>query len=325
VTVRIAGLGKAVPARVLTNFDLEKMVETSNDWIVERTGIHQRHIAAAEDTVASLGSEAARQALASASIDGESIDLVICATTTPDNAFPAASSLIQEAVGARRAGAFDVNAACTGFVAGFTIAAGLINSGVHRRVLVVGADVMTRLVDWSDRSTCILFGDGAGAVVLEKSDRDSPEAFILHSDGGLGNILYARSQQPGKAVETMDHGYIVMDGREVYRVAIREMEAVCREAIEAAGLCLDDIALVVPHQANQRIIDAVAKNLGLPPKRMASNLAKFGNTSAASIPLALCDAWQEGRLHEGDRLLLVAIGAGVSWGACITEWSGPAA
>jgi 3-oxoacyl-[acyl-carrier-protein] synthase-3 len=324
VTVRIVGIGKAVPARVLTNFDLEKMVETSNDWIIDRTGIHERRVAGADESAASLGAEASRLALASAAIDPETIDLVICATTTPDNAFPATASLIQQAIGCRHAGAFDINSACTGFIAAFTAAAGLINSGIHRRILIAGTDVMTRLVDWTDRATCILFGDGAGAVVLEASDHQSPESFFLKSDGSLGEILYARTLHPGTQQESSAAagGYLVMDGREVYRVAVREMEAAGRTAIEAAGLCVEDISYVIPHQANQRIIATVAKNMGIPLERMVMNLAKYGNTSAASIPLAMCEAWEEGRLHAGDRLLLVAIGGGVSWGACVTEWTG---
>ncbi|HEY7268287.1 MAG TPA: beta-ketoacyl-ACP synthase III [Dehalococcoidia bacterium] len=321
---RIAGIGKALPQRVLTNADLEKMVDTSDEWIVDRTGIRERHIAAPTESASTLGAAAAAGALRSSGLDPGSIDLVVCATATPDNMFPATAAIIQDAVGARNAGAFDVNAACTGFLYAYSTAAQYINAGTCKRVLVVGSEVFSRIVDWNDRTTCVLFGDGAGAVVLEASDRGGPASVVLRSDGSLGNILYARGPCGGRSPTAVDAESfcVVMDGREVFRIAVKSMEEAGRQAVHDAGLCLEDIAFVVPHQANARIIATVAKRLGLPDDRVISNVAKYGNTSAASIPLALCEASEEGRLHPGDKLLFVAFGGGLVWGATIIEWTG---
>ena len=320
--VRIAGVGKYLPERVLTNADLEKMVATSDEWIVTRTGIRERRIAGANESSSTLGAAAARNALKSGDIDPSTVDLVICATSTPDNTFPATASLIQDATGCSRAGAFDVNAACAGFLPAYMSACGLINSGAYRRILVVGAEVMSRIIDWTDRGTCILFGDGAGAVVLDASERETPSSFFLRSDGSLARILYARGHcaAPNTLTEAETFA-IAMDGREVFKVAVREMEEACRKAIAAAGLAIDDIAYVIPHQANQRIIAAVAKALGLPIERVIVNIDKYGNTSSASIPIALCEAWEEGRLRDGDRLLFAAVGGGLTWGATVLEWN----
>ena len=323
MAVRIAGVGKSLPERVMTNADLEKIVDTSDEWIATRTGIRERRIAADDESSATLGIEAGRRALASASIDPATVDLVVCATSTPDNVFPATACLIQDALGCTHAGAFDVNAACAGFLAAFTTAAGLINSGIHRRVLVVGAEVMSRIVDWTDRATCVLFGDGAGALLLEASERPGPESFVLRSDGSLARILYTRGRlAPPTTLSEADTFCLTMDGREVFKVAVREMEAACRQAVASAGLAMDDIAYVVPHQANARIMSAIAKGLGLGPERVVQNIEKYGNTSSASIPIALCEAWEEGRLSEGDRLLFVAMGGGLVWGASVIEWTG---
>jgi 3-oxoacyl-[acyl-carrier-protein] synthase-3 len=320
---RIAGIGKALPDRVLTNADLEKMVDTSDQWIRDRTGIRERHIASALDSASSLGASAAAEALRSSGFDPESIDLVICATATPDNMFPATASIIQDKIGARNAGAFDVNAACVGFLYAYATGAQYINSGLYKRVLVVGAEVFSRIVDWNDRGTCVLFGDGAGAVVLETSERGGPASVVLKSDGSLGNILYARGPcgSPATAIDA-ESFCVVMDGREVFRIAVTSMEEAGRQAVREAGLCLEDIAFVVPHQANARIIATVAKRLGLPDDRVITNVAKYGNTSAASIPLALCEASEEGRLRPGDNILMVAFGGGLVWGASVFEWTG---
>jgi 3-oxoacyl-[acyl-carrier-protein] synthase-3 len=320
---RIAGIGKALPEHVLTNADLEKMVDTSGQWILERTGISERRIASETESASTLGTRAAAEALRSSGIDAAGIDLVICATATPDNMFPATASLIQDAIGAKNAGAFDVNAACVGFLYAYATGAQYINSGLYKRVLVIGSEVFSRIVNWKDRGTCVLFGDGAGAVVLEASERGGPASVVLKSDGSLGNILYAKGPcgSPASAVEA-ESFCVVMDGREVFRIAVKAMEDAARQAVKEAGLCLDDIAYVVPHQANARIIATVAKRLGLPDERVITNVAKYGNTSAASIPLALCEASEEGRLKPGDNLLLVAFGGGLVWGATVIEWTG---
>jgi 3-oxoacyl-[acyl-carrier-protein] synthase-3 len=319
---RIAGIGKALPARILTNADLEKMVETSDEWITERTGIKQRRIAGDGETTATLGAEAARGALQTAGLEASDIDLVICGTVTPDWQFPSTASLIQDMLGARNAGAFDVNAACVGFLSGYSAAAGMINGGICRRVLVVGSETLSRIVNWQDRSTCVIFGDGAGAVVLEASESGGPASVVLRSDGSLGRILYARGSATPMTATDAEGFCIVMDGREIFKVAVRAMEDAARQAIGDAGLRLEDIDYVVPHQANARIIASVVKGLGLPPEKVIINVSKYGNTSSASIPLALCEAWEEGRLQPGDNLVLVAFGGGLAWGATVVEWTG---
>lgn len=319
MAARIVGLGKHLPDRVLTNVDLESMVETSDDWIVARTGIRERRIVADDESAATLGAAAARMALETAGASPESVDLIICATCTGDGIFPATASLIQDEIGARHAGAFDINAACTGFITGLATATQFINAGVYERVLVVGAEVFSRIVDWTDRSTCVLFGDGAGAALLERSDRGGPISFVLKSDGSQAETLFARGpgSRPGE-----DEAYVIrMDGGSTFKFAVRAMEDAARMAIEKAGLTIDDISLVVPHQANQRIMSAIAKNLGLPDDRLFSNIERYGNTSAASIPVALTEAWEAGRLHEGDHIALVAFGGGLAWGASVVEWA----
>jgi 3-oxoacyl-[acyl-carrier-protein] synthase-3 len=323
MAARITGIGKYLPDRVLTNQDLERMVETSDQWIVDRTGIRERRIAGDGESTATLGTEAARMALSTAGLQPDDMDLIICATLSPDGMFPASASLIQHALDAHEAAAFDVNAACNGFIAGLATGAQFINAGVYERVLVVGADVTSRIIDWTDRATCVLFGDGAGAAVLERSNSGGLRSVVLKSDGSAARLLYARGPASSPASLAETEGYcIVMDGREVFRFAVRAMEEVSREAVAKAGLAIDDIAYVVPHQANQRIMSAVGKNLGLPPERLVSNVEKYGNTSSASIPIALCEAWQEGRLNQGDNLVVVAFGGGLSWGAAVIEWTG---
>ena len=323
MAARIVGAGKYLPSKVLTNADLERMVETSDAWIVERTGIRERRIADDDETTASMGAQAARMALETAGLRADQVDLIVCATLSPDGMFPASASLIQDAIGATNAAAFDVNAACNGFVVALATATQFINAGVYDRVLVVGAEAVSRIIDWTDRGTCILFGDGAGAVVLEKAESGGPSAFILKSDGSAANILYARGPASAPASFLQAESYcIVMDGREVFKFAVRAMEDVSRRAIEQAGLTNDDIAFLVPHQANQRIMTAYAKALGFSQDRLISNVDKYGNTSSASIPIALCEAWEEGRLRPGDKLVVAAVGGGLSWGACVIEWTG---
>ncbi|MGB2695260.1 MAG: beta-ketoacyl-ACP synthase III [Dehalococcoidia bacterium] len=317
---RIAGLGKYLPERILTNADLERMVDTSDSWIIERTGVRERRLASENETSSTLGIEAARQALAQAEIDAGDLDLIIVATTTPDGMFPATASLVQDGLGARRAGAFDINAACVGFVSAVATASQFIQSGAYQRVLVVGSDVLSRLVDWKDRGTCVLFGDGAGAVVLEASDRGGPLSFVFHSDGGAASALYAPG--PCSTPLAAEAGFfIAMDGPQVFKFAVHAMESATREVMGSLSLGVNDIDLLIPHQANMRIINATAKALGLRPERAMVNVDRYGNTSSASIPMALQEASEQGRLHDGDRIVLVAFGGGLVWGALALEWA----
>ena len=293
--------------------------------IRDRSGIRERHIAAAEDTSGSLGAEAARIALESAAVVAGDVDLVITATCTPDGVFPASASVIQHAIGASNAGAFDVNAACTGFLVALSTGAQFVASGAADRVVVVGAETMSRIMDWTDRNTCVLFGDGAGAVVLEAAEAGEPgavEAALLRSDGGQASILYTPGPASARVGDLAAPHFLVMDGRAVFRQAVNTMAESALEALGRAGLTVDDVALCVPHQANIRILDAVARHIGLPPERMFSNLERYGNTSSASIPMALAEASADGRLRPGDHVLLLAVGGGLSWGAVVLEWAG---
>lgn len=321
---RVVGLGRYVPERVLTNFDLERMVDTSDAWIRERTGISERHIAADHETASTMAVEAARRALAMAGCDPLDLDLIIVATTTPDGLFPAVSSLVQHRLGARRAGAFDINAACVAFLSAFSTASQFLATGACGRILIVGSEVLSRIVDWTDRSTCVLFGDGAGAAVLEAAPGSRPPAFVLHSDGGGAEALWAPG--PCGPRPQLEDKYVVhMDGPTVFKFAVHAMEQVSREVMERAGWSPESIDLLVAHQANYRIIKATAKALGLPMERAIVNIDRYGNTSTASIPMALCEALEEGRLHEGDRVLMTAFGGGLVWGAVAFEWSGVSA
>jgi len=323
MAARIIGVGKYLPQRVLTNRDLEKLVATSDDWIVERTGIRERRMAADHEGAASMGAEAARMALKTAGLHAGDIDLVICATCTPDGFMPASASLIQHAIGATNAAAFDVNAICVGFVAALATGAQFINAGVYQRVLVVGSEVISRILNWQDRGTCILFGDGAGAVVLERAESGGAGSFVLKSDGSGSGLLYARGPASPPDWMPQAEGYCVtMDGREIFKFAVRAMEEASRQALSMAGLGVSDVDYVIPHQANQRIIAAVGKALGVPEERMVSNVESYGNTSSATIPIALCEAWEDGRLQPGNRLVLVAFGGGLVWGASVVEWTG---
>jgi 3-oxoacyl-[acyl-carrier-protein] synthase-3 len=323
IRTRIAGLGRHVPERILTNADLERMVETSDEWIINRTGIRERRIAAPHETTSTLATAAARRALADANIAAEDLDLVICATTTPDGLFPSVASLVQEAVGARRAGAFDINAACMGFLSALATASQFIAAGSAQRVLVVGAETLSRIVDWTDRSTCVLFGDGAGALVLEAAERGGPLGFVLHSDGGKRDALYAEG--PCGARDEAGNGpldcYIRMDGPAIFKFAVHAMTEAVRETLATARVGADEIDVLVPHQANLRIIQGAAKALGIPPEKAVVNIERYGNTSSASIPMALCEAAEHGRLAEGARVMLCGFGGGLAWGAMLLEWS----
>src|SRR5579883_3044175 len=322
---QIIGWGYAVPSRIMTNHDLEKMVDTSDEWIRTRTGNSERRIAGPKDTTGTLAIRAAQNALQVADLSPSKVDLIIVATCTPDHPMPAVASMVQDGLGASRAGAFDLNAACSGFVYALSVASGLIAGGLHERILVIGADTMSRLVDWSDRSTCILFGDGAGAVLLQRSESPTGlRAAVLGSDGSGLSSLYipaggSRLPLTPELVQNR-RNCITMKGSEVYRFAVNAVTYATNQALSAAGLSIDDVDLFIPHQANIRIIQSAAKSLKIPPEKVYSNVQHYGNTSAASIPMALCEAVEEGRVHAGANLAIVGFGAGLSWGAAVVQW-----
>ncbi len=323
----VTGFGFYAPPRVVTNQDFEKMVETSDEWITTRTGIKERRFAADGESTSTMATKAARIALERAHLRPQELDLIVVGTCSPDYLFPATACLVQSALGAERAGAFDVEAACTSFVSALAIANGMILSGTARNALVVGAETLSRLLDFKDRTTCVLFGDGAGAVVLEASNASvGIESAVLHADGSKGEMLYVRAgatKMPATK-ETVEQGlhFIRMNGGETYKLAVRAMADAADEALGAAGVRAEEIDLLVPHQANVRIIDAVAKRLRFPPEKVFVNIQRYGNTSAASIPIALGEAAEQGRLKKGDRVLLVAFGGGFTWGASVMEWWG---
>lgn len=324
----ITGWGMAVPESILSNADLEKMVDTNDEWIVERTGIRERHIARKGQTSASLAVEAAWNALGIAGLKPGDIDLIICATSTPEHLFPATACLVQDRIGASRAGAFDLMAACTGFIFALNMAAQAIRSGSIQSALVIGTETLSKFVNWKDRNTCILFGDGAGAFVLQSSDQAGGIiSSILRSDGSGGDLLSlpAGGSKNPASLETVRAGqhFISMDGREVFRFATRVMAQATREVSRKAGMDIRDVKWIVPHQANLRIIEAAARGLRLPIDRFIVNLEKYGNTSTASIPIAICEAVEDGRINNGDNLILVGFGAGLTWGSLALTWTGP--
>ncbi len=305
--ITIKGIGCYTPQEVLTNFDLEKMVDTSDDWIITRTGIKERRIAK-EESLLDMAYRASVQALAKAGTGPEELDVIILATLTPDLGFPASACLLQARLGANRAYAFDISAACSGFLYGLEIASSMLSSGKAKRVLLVGAEKLSQIVDWTDRSTCVLFGDGAGAVVLSSEGEGELLSSVMRSDGNYWEILYADRC-----------GYIKMKGKELFKLAVRAMADVCEEALQKAGISIEEVDLLVPHQANIRIMQALAERLGIPMERVYSNIHKYGNTSAASIPIALCEAQREGRLKRGHLVLLTAMGGGLTWGASLLK------
>ncbi len=321
----IAGCGRAVPQRVLTNFDLEKLVDTSDEWIRTRTGISERRIVADDEGTSDLAIAAAREALTAAGTDPADLDLVIVATCTPDWMFPSVAARVQHGVGARRAAAFDLNAACSGFIFALATATQFVQNGSYRRVLVVGSEVLSRVVDWTDRKTCVLFGDGAGAVVLEATDKPlGLLSYVLGTDGSGDQLLYllgptASPRQRARA----ETPYLYMNGPEVFKFAVNVTVAASRQVLERAGYTFEDVTLFVPHQANERIIRAAARSLHLPPEKVYVNLDRFGNTSAASIPIALAEAAELGRLRPGDLVLMVGFGAGLTWAAGLVRWGSP--
>lgn len=327
---QIVGWGHDVPKKVITNADLEQIVDTTDEWIRTRTGIEERHVAAdPKETSASLGLAAARRALAVADVPASKVDLIICATSTPEHVFPSTASVIQDALGATRAGAFDLSAACSGFVYALSMARGHILAGDAEYVLVIGAETMSRVVDWTDRGTCVLFGDGAGAVLVAASD--VPGGILaceLGSDGSGGNALIIPGGGSAKpsSLETVSNGdhYIKMDGKAVFRFATRVMAEATRRVLDRVGLSTDDVDLMIPHQANVRIIqNSVLRQLKIPSDKVFVNLNSYGNTSAASIPIALCEAIEAGKIKPDDNLVFVGFGAGLTWGACAIQWSVP--
>jgi 3-oxoacyl-[acyl-carrier-protein] synthase III len=326
IRAHVTGWGRYVPSQVLTNADLERMVETNDEWIVTRTGIRERRVAAADETTASMAAVASLRAIRAAGISPEDIDLILLATLTPDYWMPSTAALVKEAIGNTKAAAMDVAAACSGFVYGFATAQAWITAGLAKHVLVIGAELLTRFLDYTDRSTCILFGDGAGAAVLSASTEPGGAMGIeltTEPQGAYMIWLPAGGAKSPPSSETIARGehYIRMEGKETYRFATRTMATTALASVRKSGLQPDDIALFIPHQANVRIIEAVAKGLNLPMDRMFTNVDRYGNTSAASVPIAMAEAVNEGRVKIGDRITMVAFGAGFTSGAVTVEWT----
>jgi 3-oxoacyl-[acyl-carrier-protein] synthase-3 len=323
--VHIVGTGSYVPDRVLTNADLEKMVDTTDEWITTRSGIKERRIAPDWMCTSDMATEAARRAMDQAGVREDEIDLIICATITPDTPFPATACLIQKKLGAKRAAAFDVEAACSGFLYGLEIGQQFITSGTYNTVLVVGAEKLSTIVDWHDRNTCVLFGDGAGAAVLRsRGEEHGILTTCMGADGSLADILLmpaggARYPATKESVGAGMH-YLKMDGKEVFKNAITAMQTAAKEALRRCNLTIDDIKCVIPHQANIRILEALADRLGAPMEKVYVNLHRYGNISAASVAIALDEAAREGRFQRGDLVLLIVFGSGLTWASCVIQW-----
>jgi 3-oxoacyl-[acyl-carrier-protein] synthase-3 len=314
----VLGTGSALPRRALGNDELATMVDTSNEWIVERTGIRNRHVAAPDETTSSLATDSARKALEAAGIDARSIDLIVLATATPDQTFPASATIVQDKLGCNGGIAFDVAAVCSGFLYALGVADSMLVSGTANRALVIGSETFSRILDWEDRTTCVLFGDGAGAVVLEarESEGEEPRGVLatkLHADGAHNQLLYV----DGGPSTTGTVGKLRMKGREVFRHAVTNLSSVLLEVVEAAGVTIEDIDWLVPHQANARILDATARKLGMSPDKVIMTVDQHANTSAASVPLALDAAIRDGRIRQGDLVMLEAMGGGFTWGASL--------
>ncbi|MCU0476334.1 MAG: ketoacyl-ACP synthase III [Anaerolineae bacterium] len=328
----IVGWGMAVPERVMTNDDISTFVETTNDWIVARTGIRERRIASESESTMTLGAKAALAALQMGNLHASLVDLIVCATSTPECVFPSTASLIQSEIGADNAGAFDLSAACSGFVYALQMASQSIRTGAIDTALVIGAETMSRVLDWSDRGTCILFGDGAGAVLLQRSEQPGGVlSAILRSEGknakflGIPNFGSHDLELHHEAIDGHKLGKMYMDGQEVFKFATRVLSDGIKRAATDAGVRLSDIRLIVPHQANLRIIDAAARQLGFDKSMFYTNLDRYGNTSAASIPLALVEAEREGRIKRGDHVAFIGFGGGLTWAASVVQWTGAGA
>lgn len=323
--VAIIGSGSATPTQALDNEGLSQVVETSDEWISSRTGIRQRKLAASNESLTSLAAIAAQQAIEMAGVAPTDIDLVVLATSTADDLFGSASKL-QASIGASNAFAFDLTAACSGFIFGIVTASQFIRTGAYKNILLVGADILSRWVDWSDRRTCVLFGDGAGAVVMQAQERDRLRGFDLHSDGTQNGCLTLAFQSESQALVdgmTVEKGTfepIQMQGQDIYKFAVRQVPAVIKNALAQSRLTVEDVDWLLLHQANQRILDATASRLKIPPEKVISNMAKYGNTSAASIPIALDEYVREGKIKPGDIIASAGFGAGLTWGAAIFEW-----
>jgi 3-oxoacyl-[acyl-carrier-protein] synthase-3 len=314
----IKSVGSHVPSGILTNADLEKMVETSDTWIRERTGIVERRIAAVNESATDLAAEAAKDALAAGGFRPQDTDLIVCSTSTPDSMYPSVASRVQERIGARGP-AFDVQAACTGFLYALSVADRFVSGGDAKQAIVIGTETLTKIINFRDRGTCVVFGDGAGAVVLGPGSMGI-KSCVLGSDGSGGDLIYVAPGADGP--EGPGRPEIRMDGRKVFRFATEILAQATLQALDKANVRLEDVRLIVPHQANARIIEAAAKRLGVNGDVMVNNIANYGNTSTASIPLALKEALAAGRLNRGDHLVLVGFGAGLTWGACVIEWEG---
>ena len=318
----------AVPTKVITNADLEKMVDTNDEWIVTRTGIRQRHIASEEESTATLAKDAALNALRVANLNPANVELIIVSTSSPEHFFPSTACLVQDQIGATHAGAFDLSAACSGFIYALNMATQAIRSGSVQNAVVIGSETLSRFVNWEDRDTCILFGDGAGAFVLQAGDEPGGLlSAVMRSDGSGGDLLSvpAGGSHLPTSPETLFHKQhtIHMKGREVFRFATRVIVQATREALASAQLKIEDVNLVIPHQANLRIIETAMRGLDLSPEQYFVNIERYGNTSTASIPIATCEAIQQGRLRAGDNTVFVGFGAGLTWGAALVRWTGP--
>ncbi|HSS74513.1 MAG TPA: beta-ketoacyl-ACP synthase III [Gaiellaceae bacterium] len=317
--IGITGLGVHVPEQVFTNKDLEQYVDTTDEWIVERTGIRERRFATKEEALTDIAAPAAIAAMANAGVDAASIDLIVVATVTPDMMFPTSSALLADSLGMPDAAAYDLLAGCTGFMYAVAQAYSMVSSGLSKRALVVGGDVLSKILDWHDRSTLVLFGDGAGAVVIEPVEEGGFLGFELGADGGGGENLWL----PGSGSRYFEDGdkLVKMNGREVFKFATRVMVSSAQKVLDECGLTVDDIDVYVPHQANKRIIDHAAGKLGIPEEKVVVNVDRYGNTSSGSIPLALADAAADGRLREGELVLMTGMGAGLTWGSALIEWN----
>jgi 3-oxoacyl-[acyl-carrier-protein] synthase-3 len=323
----IAGTGVYLPDKILTNFDLEKTLDTSDEWIRARTGIEERRIASEEESASSMAVNASREALADAQIEADALDMIIVCTSTPDIIFPATACFVQKELGSTRAAAFDVSAVCSGFVFGLSIAEQFIKTGQYAKVLVIGSEVNSRIMDWTDRSTCILFGDGAGAAVVQRSENSEPEGVLsshIHSDGSKADVLcvpggIGRTRINNEAVNQKQF-FLKMEGQAVFKNAVKRMVEVSKETLEHNNLKSTDIGLLIPHQANIRIIEAVSEKLKLESDQVFTNIHKYGNTSAASIPIAMHEARKSGKINSGDISMLTVLGAGLTWGAIAIKW-----
>jgi 3-oxoacyl-[acyl-carrier-protein] synthase-3 len=324
-TCSIAGVGSYVPRRILTNAELERMVETSDEWITSRTGIKERHIAGQDEFTSDLATQAALRAMEKAGVTGPQIDLIIVATITPDMPFPSTACLVQQKIGARRAAAFDLEAACSGFIYALEIAQQFIMSRTYDTVLVIGAEKLSSIVDWKDRNTCVLFGDGAGAAILQnRPNTHGLLTAVMGADGDKADLLFmpgggSRCPATAESVASRLH-YLRMEGKETFKNAVQAMQTAALEALRRCELDISRIKMIIPHQANRRIIDAVGERLGAKPEQMFVNLHKYGNTSAASVAIALDEAVESGQVKTGDLLLLIVFGAGLTWGAAVIEW-----